>query len=74
LRYGVGRVHVLRLPHEPAACCFGESRTGSDIMRKSLRRVLERLRAATNGTFGKRMHERGLSEPQRMLPVPVRSR
>ena len=46
---------MLRLPHEPAACCFGESRTGSDIMRKSLRRVLERLRAATNGTFGKRM-------------------
>ena len=44
-------------------------------MRKSLRRVLERLRAATNGTFGKRMHERGkLAEPQRMVPVPVRSR
>jgi hypothetical protein len=40
-------------------------------MKKSLRRVLARLRAATNGTFGKRMHERA---PQRMLPVPVRSR
>ena len=26
-------------------------------MKKSLRRVLERLRAATNGTFGKRMPE-----------------
>jgi hypothetical protein len=41
-------------------------------MKKSLRRVLERLRAATNGTFGKRTHVRGgLQEPQRMLPVPV---
>jgi hypothetical protein len=45
------------------------------MMRKSLRRVLERLRTATNGTFGKRTHIRGkLSEPQRMLPLPVRSR
>ena len=74
LRYGVGSVRVFRLPHEPAACCFGESRTGSDIMKKSLRRVLARLRAATNGTFGKRMGERGLSAPQRMLPVPAPSR
>lgn len=44
-------------------------------MKKSLRRVLERLRAATNGTSGKRMDERGnLSAPQRMVPVPVRTR
>jgi hypothetical protein len=45
-------------------------------MKKSLRRVLERLRAATNGTFGKRTHVRGgLQETQRMQPalVPVRS-
>ena len=27
---------------------------GSDIMKKSLRRILDRLRAATNGTFGER--------------------
>jgi len=39
-------------------------------MRKTLKRVLERLRAATNGTFGKRTHVRGgLQEPQRMQPV-----
>jgi len=44
-------------------------------MKKSLRRALARLRAATNGTFGKRMDERGkLGAPQQMLPVPVRSR
>ena len=44
-------------------------------MKKSLRRALKRLRTATNGTFGRRMHVRGtLSEPQRMLPLPVRSR
>jgi hypothetical protein len=43
-------------------------------MKKSLRRVLERLRVATNGTFGKRLHERGPSKSQRMLPVPARSR
>jgi hypothetical protein len=45
-------------------------------MRKSLRRVLERLPAATNGAFGKRTHVRGgVQEPQRMQPVlvPVRS-
>jgi hypothetical protein len=45
-------------------------------MKKSLRRVLERLRAATSGTFGKRTHVRGsLQQPQRMQPtlVPVRS-
>jgi hypothetical protein len=41
-------------------------------MKKSLRRVLERLRAATNGTFGKRMPQSGkLTTPQRMLPAPV---
>jgi hypothetical protein len=45
-------------------------------MKKSLRRVLERLRAATNGTFGKRTAVRGgLQAPQRMQPahVPARS-
>jgi hypothetical protein len=45
-------------------------------MKKSLRRVLERLRTATNGTFAKRTHVRGgLQEPQRMEPalVPARS-
>jgi hypothetical protein len=45
-------------------------------MKKSLRRVLERLRTATNGTFAKRTHLRGgLQEPQRMQPalVPARS-
>lgn len=45
-------------------------------MKKSLRRILERLRAATNGTFAKRTNIRGgLQEPQRMQPllVPVRS-
>lgn len=36
-------------------------------MRKNLRRVLERLRAATNGVFGKRVSARGgVHEPQRM--------
>ena len=39
-------------------------------MKKSLRRVLARLRAATDGTFGKRTRGQ-LGEPQRMLPVPV---
>ena len=44
-------------------------------MKKSLRRALARLRAATNGTFGKRMAESGkLSAPQRMQPAPVRVR
>ncbi|HEX5247868.1 MAG TPA: hypothetical protein VFW41_12150 [Gaiellaceae bacterium] len=45
-------------------------------MKKSLRRLLERLRAATNGTFGKRTHVRGgLQETQRMQPAlaPARS-
>jgi hypothetical protein len=45
-------------------------------MRKSLRRVLERLRAATAGHFRTPTSVRGgLQEPQRMLPllVPVRS-
>jgi hypothetical protein len=72
VRYGVGSVHVFRLPHEPAACFLGESRTGSQIVRKALKRALERLRTLTNGTFGKRTHARGgLQEPQRMQPVGV---
>jgi len=47
------------------------------MMRKSLRRVLDRLRVATNGTRRKRVSIRGgLSEPQRMRPlrVPARTR
>ena len=43
-------------------------------MRKSLRRVLERLRAATNGTLGKVAARPGLREPQRLLPVPASAR
>jgi hypothetical protein len=45
-------------------------------MRKSLRRVLERLRAATNGAIGKRAStSRGVHEAHRMNPVlmPARS-
>ncbi len=47
-------------------------------MKKSLKRVLERLRAGTNGLLGKRESIRGgLQEPQRMtgrlVPVRVRS-
>jgi len=47
------------------------------MMRKSLKRVLDRLRAASNGMFGKRTATRGgLQEPQQLqaLPVPVRAR
>ncbi len=46
-------------------------------MRKSLKRVLDRLRTATNGMFPKRTTTRaGLQEPQELqaLPVPVRAR
>ncbi len=46
-------------------------------MRKTLKRVLDRLRAATNGTFRNRTAVRGgLQEPQRVeaLPAPVRVR
>jgi len=46
-------------------------------MRKSLRRVLERVRAATRGRFRKGASLRGaLQEPQRMqaLLVPARTR
>jgi hypothetical protein len=44
-------------------------------MRKSLRRVLERLRVATNGAFGKRVSARGgMQEPQLMQPVLVPAR
>lgn len=47
------------------------------MMRKSLKRVLDRLRAASNGMFGKRTATReGLQEPQQLqlLPVPARAR
>jgi hypothetical protein len=48
------------------------------MMRKSLKRVLDRLRAGTNGMFRKGMPvRRGLGEPQRMhgspAPIHVRS-
>ena len=46
-------------------------------MRKALKRVLDRLRTATNGMFGTRTATRGgLQEPQQMraLPVPARTR
>jgi hypothetical protein len=42
-----------------------------------MKRVLDRLRTATNGIFGKRTTARdGLQEPQQLqaLPVPVRVR
>ena len=44
-------------------------------MRMSLKRMLDRLRTATNGPFRKRTSTgAGLQEPQRMrtLPVPAR--
>jgi hypothetical protein len=45
-------------------------------MRKSLKRMLERLRAATNGMFGKPTAEDGgLERPQQMQvgePAPAR--
>jgi len=41
-------------------------------MRKSLKRVLARLRAATNGTFRKGLSARaGLQEPHRLQTVPA---
>jgi hypothetical protein len=46
-------------------------------MRKSVKRVLDRLRTATNGILGKRTAARGgLQEPQQLqaLPVPARVR
>jgi hypothetical protein len=46
-------------------------------MRKTLKRVLDQLRGATNGIFGKRTATRaGLQEPQQLqaIPVPVRGR
>jgi hypothetical protein len=44
-------------------------------MKKTLRRVLERLRAVTDGMHRKRASVRsGLGEPQRMQPLPVRVR
>ena len=59
----------------PPLAASGSHETGSHIMRESLRRALERVRTATNGTFGKRMHARGnLAEPQQLLQLPVRSR
>jgi len=45
------------------------------MTRKSLKRVLDRLRAKTNGAFRNRTSVRGgLQEPQRLQPVPARVR
>ena len=45
------------------------------MMRKSLRRVLDRLRAKTNNALHKRTSVRdGLQEPSRMQVIPVRVR
>ena len=75
VRYGVYSVPVLRLPHEPAVCRFGELRVGSDIMKKRLRRALERIRVATDGLFRRPTPVRGgLGEPQRMQAVPAPAR
>jgi hypothetical protein len=44
-------------------------------MKKSLKRLLDRLRTATGGGFRKPSSaRRGLQEPQRMQPVPARAR
>jgi len=44
-------------------------------MRRSLKRVLERLRAATNGTFRRGAIRGGQQAPLRMLlPGPARQR
>ena len=44
-------------------------------MKKTLRRVLDRLRTATNGKFRSPTSVRGgLQEPQRMHPVTVPAR
>jgi len=44
-------------------------------MRKSLKRVLDQLRKATNGVFRKRTATRaGVQEPQRLQPLPVPAR
>ncbi len=52
----------------------GESREGATNMKKTLRRVLERLRAATTSGFRKPTSVRGgLQHPQRtqaVRPVP----
>jgi hypothetical protein len=43
-------------------------------MRKSLKRVFDRLRRATNGSFRKPTSVRGgLQQPQRMQVLPVRA-
>ena len=43
-------------------------------MRKSLKRILERLRTATNGRLGKPTSVRGgLRQPQRMQVLPARA-
>ena len=47
------------------------------MMRKSLKRLLDRLREKTGGTFREKTSVRGgLQEPQRMglVPAPVRVR
>jgi len=76
VRYPVFSVPVFRLPHEPATCCFGEFFGGSTTMKKSMRRVLERLRALLGGRFGGRTAVRDdVQSPQRMQAgsAPARS-
>ncbi len=44
-------------------------------MRKALKRLLDRMRGATNGTFRKPTATRdGLQTPQQLHPVPVPAR
>ena len=43
-------------------------------MKKSLKRVLDRLRSTINGGYRKDTSIRtGLQQPQRMQPIPVRT-
>jgi hypothetical protein len=50
---------------------------GANMMRKTLKRVLDQLRGATNGMFRKPTATRdGVQEPQQLqaLPMPARAR
>ena len=68
-------VPVFWLPHEPAACRFEGVTRGSDIVMKSLKRVLKRLRAAINGRFRQPTSVRGgLQQPQRVQALPASAR
>ena len=76
MRYAVYSVPVFSTPARARRLLLWGVTSGSNFMRKSLRRVLERLRAATNETLGRRFPARGrVQELQRMQPalVPARS-